>query len=169
MCQFRLTKGGSVDIRHHDPCCTSTIKDCFCFPPSSMIEPSSHAEYRCEPGPPSTYPPVFPEQLMHFLTSPSCIPGDETWIFNLLPKRICGELQGQAGQPAEGWGIYYKEGWDRDAIAWIIFTVFMLGSLLFGVLWSVLKMDIQGAFGVSAYMGTAASIFLAIVMLKADK
>jgi hypothetical protein len=167
--QFRLRMGGNVEIRHHDPCCTSTNTDCSCIPPALKVEPPPQAEYRCIPGPPSTYPPVLSDFLMHLLNSPCELDKNETEILNLLPKRICGELQGRAGQAVEGWGIYYKEGWDRDMIVSIVFLMFLLVSLLFGVLWSIYKMDMQGAFGVSAYMGTAASILLAIIAMRVDK
>jgi len=69
----------------------------------------------------------------------------------------------------EGWGIYYQEGWDGDIIKLVIFMMFLIGSLLFGVLWSCFKMDVQGAFGVSAYVITAGAIFIQLVAMKASK
>jgi hypothetical protein len=168
--KFRLPVGGSVEIRHHDPCCiNATNTPCSCIPPPPKVEPSPSAEYRCIPGPPETYPPVMSEQLIHMFNSPTCIDETETWILDLLPKRICGEMRGKAGQPAEGWGIYYQAGWDRDMIAFVIFAVFLLGSLLFSILWSTFKMDVQGAFGVSSYMGTTCGILVAIIAMRADR
>jgi len=169
--KFRLPMGSSVEIRHHDPCCVNAANTpCSCIPPPPKVEPSPSAEYRCIPGPPETYPPVMSEHLIHMFNSPSCIDETQTWVLDLLPKRICGELRGKAGQqPTEGWGIYYKEGCDRDMIAFMSLAVFLLGSLLFAVLWSKFKMDVQGAFGVSAYMGTACGIFVAIIAMRADK
>ena len=106
---------------------------------------------------------------MHLFNSHCDIDENETWILDQLPKRICGELHGKAGQPAEGWGIYYQEGWDRDTITLIATVVFFLGSLLFGILWSMFKMDVQGAFGVSAYMATACSLLVSLVAMRTDK
>ena len=51
----------------------------------------------------------------------------------------------------------------------VLFGIFLLGSALFGVLWSVLKMDIQGAFGVSSYMITASGIVIAWVASRVGK
>ncbi|KAF2867913.1 hypothetical protein BDV95DRAFT_580891 [Massariosphaeria phaeospora] len=165
--KFRLPLGGSVEVRDHDPCCTPT--SCECIPPASKVEPSPGAEYRCRPGPPATYPPICPTYLMHLFESPSCVDETDTWILDLLPKRVCGELRGTAGDPAEGWGIYYREGWDQDLITLVVFVLFFSASLLFGVLWSTLRMDVQGAFGVSAYVTAACGILIAMVSMRADK
>ena len=101
------------------------------------------------------------------LKAPLEIDKDETFILDQLPKRICGMLQGQAGQPSEGWGMYFEEGLDFDFIIGVIFAIFVLASLLFGILWTVLEMDIQGAFGISSYMVTASSVFLAWMASRA--
>lgn len=106
---------------------------------------------------------------MHLFTSPSCVNEHDTWILDQLPKRTCGELYGKVGQPTEGWGIYYKEGWDRDKITLIVFILFVSGSLLFGALWSKFKMDVQGAFGVSAYMVAACGILVSLIATRVDK
>lgn len=164
--QFRLSLGGNVEIRFHEPCCLGRL--CECLPPEHMVRPSPQAEYRCIPGPPLTYPPVLPDYLMHLFTSPSCIDEEETSILSRLPRRICGELCGKSDEPAEGWGIYYQEGFDRDKIVWSVAVVFLLGSFIFGVLWSTFKMDIQGAFGVSAWWVTICGILIALVAIRSD-
>jgi hypothetical protein len=165
--KLRLPMGGSVEVRHHNPCCV--IAACECIPPPDRVEPAPQAEYRCIPGPPMVWPPVDPHYLSHLFTCPSYTNENDTWILDQLPKRICGEIQGKAGRPAEGWGIYYQEGWDRDVITLVTFVLFLVGSLLFGVLWSKFQMDVQGAFGVSAYMITACGVFISLVAMRADK
>jgi hypothetical protein len=62
---------------------------------------------KCIPGPPATYPPISPEYLASLFTCPTDVHEEDTWILDQLPKRTCGELAGQIGVPAEGWGIYY--------------------------------------------------------------
>jgi hypothetical protein len=167
--KFRLPIGGSVDVRHHDPCCvadTTGPKTCECIPPPPKVEPSPGAEYRCIPGPPATYPPIPPVYLASLFTCPTDVHEKDTWILDQLPKRTCGELKGQIGQPAEGWGIYYDEGLDGDMLAWTILIVFLVASLLFGVLWSKFQYDIQGAFGVSAYMVACCAAVLPVIVTK---
>lgn len=104
---------------------------------------------------------------MHMLSSPECINDQVTWVLEQLPKRTAGKLQERAKQPVEGWGIYYQEGIDWDMVIGAVFLLFLLGSLLFAILWTTLKMDIQGAFGVSSYMVTASGIFLAWLASRA--
>ena len=103
------------------------------------------------------------------LASPNEVDETDDWILQQLPKRICGKLQGQAGQPAEGWGVYYQEGWDRDLISVMIFSVFLVASVLFGALWSVFKFDIQGAFGIAAYMVAVCAALISLIAMGVDK
>jgi hypothetical protein len=134
----------------------------------TKVEPSPEAEYRCSPaGPLATWPPVLSQDLMHMLSSPQCINEKETWVLEQLPKRIAGELQERPGQPTEGWGVYYQEAIDFDIIITVVFVVFLMASMLFGVLWTRFEMDIQGAFGVSSYMITAIGILLAMIASRA--
>jgi hypothetical protein len=66
--------------------------------------------------------------------------------------------------PTDGWGLYFQEGWDVDILLDIIIVVALLGSLLFGICWTVLESDIQGAFGVSGYMITAGGVPIAVIV-----
>lgn len=169
--KFRLPIGGSVDVRHHDPCCVTNNTGqvtCECIPPPPKVEPSPGAEYRCIPGPPATYPPIPPVYLASLFTCPTDVHEKDTWILDQLPKRTCGELRGQIGQPAEGWGIYYDEGLDRDTLALTVLVVFLVASLLFGVLWSRFQYDVQGAFGVSAYMVACCAVLLPVIVTRLE-
>lgn len=51
-----------------------------------------------------------------------------------------------------GWGIHLVEGWVTSRLWALFFSLFVLASLLFGVFWSTFKHDVQGAFGVSAWI-----------------
>jgi hypothetical protein len=170
--KFRLPIGGSVVVRHHDPCCVSNFTGtttCECIPPKPKVVPEPGAEYDCVPGPPATYPLIPPEYLSSLFTCPTYVDEQDTWILNHLPKRICGQLQGHIGQPAEGWGIYYQEGWDRDVITLAIFVVFAVASLLFGVLWTRFQYDVQGAFCISAYMIATCAVLIPVVVTRLEK
>ncbi|KAI4185198.1 MAG: hypothetical protein LQ346_005961 [Caloplaca aetnensis] len=57
-----------------------------------------------------------------------------------------------------GWGIHLVEGWAWTKIWLLSLTLMLLSSLVFAISWSVLKHDLQGAFGVAAY-------FVALVAL----
>jgi len=79
-----------------------------------------------------------------------------------------GELTGGFDPPNDGWGFYFEEGWDVESII-IVTMIIMFASLVFGICWSVLRSDIQGAFGVSAYMGTLCSLVIAFLVMRAGK
>ncbi|KAF2685721.1 hypothetical protein K458DRAFT_300149 [Lentithecium fluviatile CBS 122367] len=165
--RFNLFMSGSVEVRYHHQCCENT---CECIPPKSLVEPSPQAEYRCKPaGPLKSGPPVLPDLLSHYFAKPSCIIDKDNSILSRLPKRISSELQGKLGEPVEGWGIYYQEGWDGDIITLVVVVMFLMGSLLFGILWSRLKMDVQGAFGVSAWIITAGALFIQLIVMRMGK
>jgi hypothetical protein len=163
--KFWLPVGGSADVRHHNHCSNS----CDCIPPPAKVWPSANAEYKCSPIPPKTRPPITPEHLAMLLDYPSEAAANEVWVLNQLPKRTCGQLQGAPGQPAEGWGIYYRESWDRNLITLAVFIVLVLATLLFGVLWSKYQFDVKGAFGVSAWMATLGGILIALLVPQLEK
>ena len=68
----------------------------------------------------------------------------------------------------KGWGLYYEEGWNIGVIILVTAGVVTLGSLLFGVCWTVLKDDIQGAWGVSSYMVTTGALIVALLSVAGN-
>ncbi|RYO08864.1 hypothetical protein AA0119_g1500 [Alternaria tenuissima] len=63
----------------------------------------------------------------------------QTWIYDLIPKRLHNKLTGYTDKPSEGWGLYFEEGWDVDSMVTISFILFVVASLLFGICYSVLE------------------------------
>ena len=51
-----------------------------------------------------------------------------------------------------GWGIHLVEGWVVQRIWLLCLALFIIGSVAFGICWTVLEHDIQGAFGISTYV-----------------
>ncbi|CAN9248391.1 unnamed protein product [Alternaria alternata] len=164
--KFRLPMGGSVDVQHHLYCIADPAnwKYCECTPPPNKVG----VEYEYSPSPPKTHPPIPPEYLASLFTCATDVHEEDDWILNQLPKRTCGVLQGQKGQPAEGWGIYFLEGWDREIISLLVLFIFFLASLLFGVLWWKFQFDLQGGFGVSAYMMAVCTIVISVVVTRLE-
>ncbi|CAI9630826.1 unnamed protein product [Alternaria burnsii] len=164
--KFRLPMGGSVDVQHHLYCIADPAnwKYCECTPPPNKVG----VEYEYSPSPPKTHPPIPPEYLASLFTCATDVHEEDDWILNQLPKRTCGVLQGQKGQPAEGWGIYFLEGWDREIISLLILFIFFLASLLFGVLWWKFQFDLQGGFGVSAYMMAVCTVVISVVVTRLE-
>ncbi|KAF3004321.1 hypothetical protein E8E13_009314 [Curvularia kusanoi] len=156
---FRLHKNSTAQVRHHKYCCTAQI--CECIPPQSRVikPPMGSGEYDCNPsGPPDTWPPVCPEFMMHMFHSPACIAADDTSILEQIPKKMDCRLNENGASLPEGWGLYFQEDIDVSGVVAVVFAVLGVASLVFLIVWTVCKDDIQGASGVSAYMVAIASM-----------
>ena len=53
-----------------------------------------------------------------------------------------------------GWGIHLEESWVGYRLWLLALSLFLVGSLIFGICWAALRHDVQSAFGVSAYIAT---------------
>lgn len=100
--------------------------------------------------------------MMDFFSDPDGIDSKAALVIQQLPKRTYGELLTSSYELREAWGIYYKEDWNWAKIWWIIAIGFLTPSLLFGVLWGILKTDIQGAFAIASWWMTGATILVGI-------
>lgn len=137
-----------VDVHPHQLSCKEI--SCTCIPPPEKVEPSASCEYRCKPVPAAHVPPIGENYLMHCYSSPNCVNPSQKWVYNQIPKKLGKRLQGRDDRAVPGWGIHCEEGWNWDKILVLELIIVVLG-ILFGVLWSLLKHDIQGAFAISAY------------------
>lgn len=100
---------------------------------------------------------------MNFFKDPdSRIPGAD-WILQQLPKKIGAELDSDEAEMLQAWGIFYREDWDWMRIWVVLGVAFFPPSLLFGILWGILRQDIQGAFGVASWWMAGATIAVGIV------
>ncbi|GLA79293.1 hypothetical protein AtubIFM56815_000082 [Aspergillus tubingensis] len=160
---MKFAYGGSryIDVRCHEEIC-ETGRPCVCMPPEQLVLPKGK-EYDCRPIPPKLSPPIGPRLMMDFFNNLQYIAPNSTLIVQQLPKRACGKLQNEYINPTEAWGIFYKEDWNWAKIWWILALGFFPPSLLFGVLWTVFKQDISGAFGVASWWMAGASIIVGIV------
>ncbi len=50
----------------------------------------------------------------------------------------------------------------------LILTLFTIGSLVFGICWAILQHDLQGAFGVSAYIVSFMGLLVGTVQASLD-
>ena len=126
----------------------------------------NQVEYKCDPVPADTEPPIPPSLLMHLFTEPECIEPTQQWIVAQIPKRIKDELKGMTSKPVFGWGVDFQEGWSPFKVTILVLVVFVLSSVIFGMVWTVLERDIQGAFGVSSWLITLGTILLTLVVIR---
>ncbi|KAK2782385.1 hypothetical protein FQN52_000925 [Onygenales sp. PD_12] len=152
--QFSLIGSQYTDIHEHEKVCHAS---CRCLPPKKVVE---DAEYKCNPIPPKRSPPIGPKAMAHYLMHPGHVKEQSCWILSQLPKKLNGKLEERANGEATGWGIYFKEGPNWNKIWAAMLLIFVLGSMLFGIMWSVFEKDVQGAFGVSGWWIALGSVFL---------
>jgi hypothetical protein len=70
-----------------------------------------------------------------------------------LPKKLRERLRVcAAASTGLGWGLSLEEGWDCKKMWKVAFGVFVLGSAVFGVLWTVFERSLQDAFAVAGYL-----------------
>lgn len=105
-------------------------------------------------------PPVGENLMAHLLYHPD--EANELGIICLrAPKKRKEKLTVCPRQgTCLGWGLHFVEGWVAFRVWFLILAIFSFGSLVFGVCWTVLKHDLQGAFGVSAWILTLIGIVL---------
>ena len=129
------------------------------------VPPPDTAEYEFIPKPLKPLPPMPPEIFIHYLEHGD---GDLNPIrcdwAPRLPKRIDGRMIDKNG-PAYGWGIYIKEGPNREVIFWIV-MVTVLSSVLLSVLWSALRNDVQGGSGLGTLVLTLPSVIMAAFIFR---
>ncbi|KAF2496872.1 hypothetical protein BU16DRAFT_507560 [Lophium mytilinum] len=112
--------------------------------------PSQKSDYDFEPV--DLVPPVGSKYLLHLFKHPEDYDG-ELITYLRSPKRRARLDFGV------GWGINLVEGFHADRVWTLVMTFFMLGSVVFAVVWVCKKdNDVQGAFGVAGWMMTLAAL-----------
>lgn len=132
--QFELHRKSLVDIRKRND-----------IPPEDRRN-----EYRYRPVPAEVIPPVGKNFLMHIYHHPEDA-DQETVCLARFPKRVKETLKlGGADMPV-GWGIEFVEGvhWNK---VWCFGFAIVAVSLVTGVVWSCVRRDVQGGFGIAGYM-----------------
>ncbi|KAH8590416.1 hypothetical protein B0O99DRAFT_634829 [Bisporella sp. PMI_857] len=137
---FELHVGELVDVRKQD-----------------VIPPPECCDYQYKPMPPKLVPPVGERYMMHLFHHPSSAHTSSVCL-DRFPKKLLEKITSCPNGPKPGWGLQFIENWDQRKIAGLIFFLFLSSSLLFGVLWSVYKHDIQSAFAIASYVVAFAGI-----------
>jgi hypothetical protein len=100
------------------------------------------------------------------LSEPECL-NEEDICINRLPKKLLARLKYRARlvEGNIGWGVLIIEGLNRPFLSGL-WPVFLLLSSVATVLWSVLKGDVQGGFGMGSFLVGVISAFLAALSLR---
>ena len=138
--QFEVHRSKVVDIRKCPDIPTESDLD-YSFVPSDLI------------------PPVGERYLMHLFHHPEDYE-DELITYKRIPKKRGAMLKVENADVGVGWGIHLVEGFLPHKV-WTLFTsLFVLVSLVFAVTWAIKKGDVQGAFGVAAYVCALATLMI---------
>lgn len=133
--QFEVFRNDLADVRKYD-----------CIPPETQKD---HYLYR--PMPAEFEPPIGKNQMRHLYDHPDHA-DDLPVCFSRVPRKLRERLSAAPGiGRSEGWGICFIEGvsWPRVCALGL---AGVLGSTVFGVVYTVVQDDIQGGFGVASYM-----------------
>lgn len=124
---------------------------------SPDVPPSATSDYSFEPG--DLLPPVGSHYLLHLFKHPEDYDG-ELITYLRAPKKNGRLTLGR------GWGISLVEGFEAAKVWLMVSTFFAIGSLVFAITWAYKRHDVQGAFGVAAWICALAG--LAVGWLQAS-
>ncbi|KAK6359100.1 hypothetical protein TWF696_000267 [Orbilia brochopaga] len=153
LCRFRLVYMGPVGRVHGQN-----------LESAPTIEVSS-AEYEL------SHPELLPVQLLHFVQSPHCL-FDLTSTTNtqvvlkayrkMVPLKKDSLPIIDATNPIEdGWGIHLRVGLDFGKL-WLCTALSLLLSLVFALVWSIVKQDAQTGFTISSFNAALISVIVAV-------
>lgn len=151
--KFGLHKHQLIDIKRKND-----------LPPVSLKN-----EYRYQPIPAETIPPIGKNYLMHLYEHPDHA-DDKPFCLERIPKKVREQLKLSPHQAPGllGWGVYFAEGFDWPKF-WVFGSVVLSLSVLFGACWSTFRQDIQGGFGVTACMMVAVTFTTGVVQAAVEQ
>ena len=122
------------------------------------IPEKTDIDYSFQPS--DLIPPVGEHYLMHLFHHPEDYE-DELITYKRLPKKRGAKLRvGSRADVGVGWGIHLVEGFLAYKVWTLVTSIFMLVSLVFAITWAVRKGDVQGAFGVAAYLFSLSTLMI---------
>ncbi|KAL8646218.1 MAG: hypothetical protein Q9210_006262, partial [Variospora velana] len=143
--QFELHPRDLVDVRKVPDMPPESRKDEYVYQACDLI------------------PPIGENLMTHLFHHPHEA-NEKAITFQRSPKKrkqrlaVCPQMGTNLG-----WGIHLVEGWAMAKIWLLACIVFVLSGLTFAIAWSVLKHDLQGAFGVAAFFTTLAGLGIGTV------
>ncbi|KAH9223940.1 hypothetical protein DL95DRAFT_378835 [Leptodontidium sp. 2 PMI_412] len=98
--------------------------------------------------------------MMHLFTSCSAQPPNSSLYLRHIPKRIDKALSFRADviEGNTGWGLHFVENLNTSLAVTVLFAISLILGIVFAVCWSILKKDVQGAFGVASYVTSVVTL-----------
>ncbi|KAI9701790.1 MAG: hypothetical protein M1836_001134 [Candelina mexicana] len=140
--QFEVHLTGVVDIRKCPDIPPSYLTSTYLFEPSDLI------------------PPVGEHYLMHLFQHPEDYE-EELVTYHRMPKKRGERLRVSKERGVKiGWGIHLVEGFLIGKASSLLVGFFVFASVVFGIVWSVKRKDVQAAWGVSAWICGMAALLI---------
>jgi hypothetical protein len=130
------------------------------------VERIDSDEYQCTLAPKvdlGYFPALGSRELLHYFQKPHDLQISQRSCLNQIPKRACGQLRASQDQAELGWGLHFEEGWHWMTIGLVIAVLVVVPAIVFGLVWSVTKQDIQSAFAISGVWIAFGALLLAYV------
>ncbi|KAL9123279.1 MAG: hypothetical protein Q9187_000151, partial [Circinaria calcarea] len=155
---FRKIKKKYLDLRSYRA--SVGILDSPCsLPPEDEVTSKRYYYNPCPLKP----PPIPSHVFLHYLSSSRDHPRS-VWL-DRLPQKLEGSMMQSTEPLPVGWGIYIIEGPNRIAMFWTIVGIVIV-SIIVSTTWTVVKGDIQGGFGVGAWMVSVPNVLMVAFFLK---
>lgn len=130
----------------------------------SHMPPKADTNYSYNPKPARMIPPF--GGFMHFFHNPKCAPPQGERLSE-LPKKITGPLRCKPNQSKRyGWGIHFIEE-PSMAKVWVFVLLFSIFLFIFAIFWSIIRNDIQGGFGVAAFIAAIGAMVISVACSQA--
>ncbi|MCJ1390207.1 hypothetical protein MMC18_003065 [Xylographa bjoerkii] len=124
-----------------------------------MAVPPKHEvdnhNYEYTPVPLEPLPPIPNNVFMHHLIDPG--PHRRPVWLHRLPKKLNHSLLNSSDELVIGWGLHIIEGPNWVAICAAGFCITFLSGA-FSTLWSILRSDVSGGFGIGSWLVSALTL-----------
>ncbi|KAF7948517.1 uncharacterized protein EAE97_003928 [Botrytis byssoidea] len=125
------------------------------------LPPSTNEYDFAPPPPPKMVPPTGPEHMLHlFQDCPSISDVNSNFYLQRIPRRKIEPIAFNANKLSEnlGWGLHFVEGLNTSLAITVMFILSSVLGIAFAICWTILEKDIQGAFGVAAYITSVVTL-----------
>ncbi|KAL9118045.1 MAG: hypothetical protein Q9187_005412 [Circinaria calcarea] len=119
--------------------------------------------YEYDPCPLRPPPPIPSHIFLHYLNSSREHPRS-LWL-DRLPKKLTESIKQSTDPLPIGWGIHIIEGPNRRAMFWITVLIVLL-SIIVSTTWTAVKGDIQGGFGLGAWIVSVPGVLMMAFFFK---
>ncbi|KAJ8065344.1 hypothetical protein OCU04_006032 [Sclerotinia nivalis] len=125
------------------------------------VPPTTNEYDFVPPPPPKMVPPIGSEHMLHlFQNCPAISQVNSSFYLRRIPRRKIEPIVFKANSLDDnlGWGLHFVEGLNTSLAMTFMFIVSSILGIAFAICWIMLEKDIEGAFGVAAYVTSVATL-----------